>query len=142
MATFAYRAVTAQGEAREGTIEAASATEAGRRVSESGLIVLSVQAGALPSKARRPSSRPTLRRKSVFGEKELTLFTRELAVLLKAGLPLDNALGVLGQVTAEPAVVETVHAVRDGVRGGRPADLCGAAGAGGAERGWGGDSAA
>jgi general secretion pathway protein F len=120
MAIFAYRAVTAQGEAREGTVEAASAAEAGRRVSESGLIVLSVEAGAEPSKARRPLSRRTLRRKSVFGEKEMMLFTRELAVLLKAGLPLDNALGVLGQVAAEPAIVETVHAVRDGVRGGRP----------------------
>jgi general secretion pathway protein F len=119
MAIFAYRAVTAQGELREGSVEADSAAEAGRKISEGGLIVLAVEAGGAVPKARRaPRLRP--RRKSVFGEKELHLFTRELAVLLKAGLPLDSALGVLGQVATEPAVVETVNAVRDSVRGGRP----------------------
>lgn len=119
MAIFAYRAVTAQGELREGTVEADTAAEAGRKISEGGLIVLGVETGAGATKARRAKPRVS-RRKSVFGEKELHLFTRELAVLLKAGLPLDGALSVLGQVAAAPAVVETVDAVRDSVRGGRP----------------------
>ena len=100
MATYSYRAVSAQGETHEGTVEASSETEAGRMISDAGLIVLSVKAGGAARSKRPVRSRRGGRQ--TFGEKELLLFTRELAVLLKAGLPLDSALSVLGQVATEP----------------------------------------
>ena len=118
MATYSYRAVSAQGETHEGTVEASSETEAGRMISDAGLIVLSVEAGSAGRRKRPVRSRR--RGRQTFGEKELLLFTRELAVLLRAGLPLDSALSVLGQVASEPAVATVVTEVRDAVRGGRP----------------------
>lgn len=118
MAIFSYRAVTATGEAQDGVVEAASEREAGRKLSESGLIVLSMQVKTASAKRRQSVQLPSLGRKAVFGPKEVVLFTRELAVLLKAGLPLDNALGVLGQVSGNAAVQDTVGAVREHVRRG------------------------
>lgn len=121
MAKYSYRAVSPQGESHEGTVEAASQTEAGRIIADTGLIVLSLESGkATTPKVTKPSRRLSRRGGDTFGDKELLLFTRELSVLLKAGLPLDNALSVLGQVSTESAVAKVVGEIRDAVRGGRP----------------------
>jgi len=119
---FQYRAVNAGGEAQEGVVEAASEYEAGCRVSDMGLIVISVapdQGKAKPKAARKELTLFKRRSSGRFEAKELYLFTRELAALLRAGLPLDNALAILGQISDQAAVRETVVRVRDLVRGGK-----------------------
>ncbi|MEN8174927.1 MAG: type II secretion system F family protein [Pseudomonadota bacterium] len=124
MATYNYRAVTTDGEVREGSLDAASESAAGRRISESGLIVLSISstAGApLPAVAGKKAKKPALSlgRKKTFGEAELYLFTRELAALLRAGLPLDSALGVLGEIASQETVKPVIASLRDAIRRGR-----------------------
>jgi general secretion pathway protein F len=121
VATYGYRAVTAKGELRRGAVEAANELEAGRKVSDLGLIVLDLTAG-MAEAAAKPAARPSRRRRGRgrFGPRELQLFTRELAALMRAGLPLDSALGILGRITGEEAVRGTIEAIREAVRGGRP----------------------
>src|SRR5690349_23004140 len=64
------------------------------------------------------------RRKSLFAPRHVTRshvlsITRELATLLRAGLPLDRALEILiGLATAEPVAL-LLQAIRDSVRGGK-----------------------
>lgn len=122
MAKYSYRAISPQGEAHEGSVEAASEAEAGRKIADTGLIVLSLESGkvAAPKVARASRRLGGRRGGETFGDKELLLFTRELSVLLKAGLPLDSALSVLGQVSVESAVAKVVGEIREAVRGGRP----------------------
>jgi general secretion pathway protein F len=49
----------------------------------------------------------------------LLAITRELATLLRAGLPLDRALEVLDRPRAAPPVAALLQGIRDDVRGGK-----------------------
>ena len=59
----------------------------------------------------------------LFGRRRLpaaavTLFTRELATLLRAGLPLDRALAILGEIADDTRKREFVGRLLEAVRGG------------------------
>jgi type IV pilus assembly protein PilC len=54
----------------------------------------------------------------IISRQGLTLFTRQLATLLKAGLPLLRALEVLARPERNPAFKEVLGVLADGVRGG------------------------
>ncbi len=95
MANFHYRALTQSGEMVQGAIFAATANEVIRRVEHLGLIPIEAVAdqrdtasvsGAL-SLFNRP--RPA----------DVTVFTRDLALLLKAGARLDDGLDLLASDT-------------------------------------------
>ena len=49
----------------------------------------------------------------------LTLFTHELAMLLKAGMPLDRALALLAADVSTPALSQLIGRVHDAVNGGK-----------------------
>ena len=121
MPNFQFRAVNAGGEVRDGVVEAASEYEAGCKISDMGLIVISVAPdhGHGPVREGKAPSLFGQRGGGQFDGKQLYLFTRELAALLRAGLPLDSALAILSQISDQPAVRETVIRVRDLVRGGK-----------------------
>ncbi|WP_323121540.1 type II secretion system F family protein [Burkholderia alba] len=81
---FGWTGLTATGERRRGTVIAVTPAAARTALKRTGLIVLSVDArGAAP----RPSARAP----------EITRFTRQLAGLLNAGLPLAPSLDLLAQ---------------------------------------------
>src|SRR5258708_4831050 len=50
---------------------------------------------------------------------QLLAITRELATLLRAGLPLDRALEILIGLADTPPVVALMQGIRDDVRGGK-----------------------
>src|SRR5260221_9717336 len=54
--------------------------------------------------------------------RQITLFTRELGMLLKAGLPLDQALGFLERDAGSKALARLVGRIGDEVSGGK--SLC------------------
>jgi general secretion pathway protein F len=73
-----------------------------------------------PKRARGPRAL----RRSWFASKTVTrdqlmAMTRELATLLRAGLPLDRALETLIGLAPTPAVTALLQGVRDDVRGGK-----------------------
>ncbi|HEV7990392.1 MAG TPA: hypothetical protein VGP25_01115, partial [Gemmatimonadaceae bacterium] len=84
MASLKYRAVTRAGVREAGTIDAATADAATESLRARGLIVLDVA--------------PATSNGGGFGKRvrsgDLAEFTRALAALLPAGLPLPKALGV------------------------------------------------
>ncbi len=102
MPQFKYKAVSLQkGETFQGVIDAIS--------KESAIIKLQ-SAGYLPVSAEEIRSgnwfdliRSSFwRQQNKITQKELNLITRELATLLEAGLPLDNALRILSQLDLAP----------------------------------------
>ena len=115
MALFSYKAVSRDGEAMEGERESADEATLVAALQAEGFIPIQVKlAGArlLPFGGGR-SSRVKL------GHKELMLFTRELLTLLQAGLPLDRAMGVLLDLTAqEPKLHSLLERVLKAVKGG------------------------
>jgi general secretion pathway protein F len=89
MPNFRYRAMTKKGEVVSGTIAAASRAEVAQRIEYLGLVAIDADAEIQTEgwSLSRALSRP--------GPAEVTIFTRDLALLLKAGARLNDALELL-----------------------------------------------
>jgi general secretion pathway protein F len=110
MAVFRYRALSATGEAIDGEMEAASRDAVVARLQETRHFPVRVEAlgeaGASP-RAGRLSAR------------DLGVFTRELATLVGAGLPLDRALEVVASSGASRRLAARAGNLLVRIRSGR-----------------------
>ncbi|OGX21859.1 MAG: hypothetical protein A3K54_01320, partial [Omnitrophica WOR_2 bacterium RBG_13_44_8] len=115
MPTYKYRAKKDPQNTIEGRIEAQSEAEAIEKVSQMGLVPLSVQSekGSLPQE--KASSGP---RKIKVRSREITIFSRELASLLKSGVPILAALNIILEQSENAhlkSVLQDIHnAIKDG----------------------------
>jgi general secretion pathway protein F len=118
MAQFQYRATDFQGKIVEGSMEAGEERSVVQRLREKGLIPIRIGAGtsAVP-RAARAITLPSFGRKGV-KTSELLIFTRELATLLGAGMPLDRSLTTLTQLAQTPELKRVTSEVLESVRGG------------------------
>ena len=122
MAEFAYKAASSSGGVIEGSIEARSRDEAIRRLVDQGLTPVGVfdRAAAPAAAADRKSPRRLRLGTDRPGRADVLALTSELAVMLRAGLPLDNALRVLRGMDHRPSVTAMVDAILESVKGGVP----------------------
>ncbi|MCC7328452.1 MAG: type II secretion system F family protein [Burkholderiales bacterium] len=125
MPVFRYRAVNPAGELAVGELDAANENEIVDRLRDQGLMPMQIAhaAGATRPAGTAPGASTNRRRRffesrSVTGD-QLLAITRELATLLRAGLPLDRALEILIGLAPTPAVTDLLQGVRDDVRGGK-----------------------
>ncbi|TDG15232.1 type II secretion system F family protein [Seongchinamella unica] len=116
MAVFSYQAVTPQGETRSGTITASSEQEAVARIQTMGLMVMNVASG--PAAGAANESRLGFATRKSLKHADIVDLTRQLAVLIGAGLPLDRALEIIHSVSRLPPLVELVTRIQEAVRGG------------------------
>ena len=92
MAFFKYRAVNTAGKVIDGVMEQASAEQVVEALGRDGLMVMDVSAAQRPA----GSGIKKARRVKKTNERDRVLhFTRELAVMLSSGLPLDRSLSIL-----------------------------------------------
>ena len=116
MPAFRYEAVDGAGSTRKGVVNADSPRAARADLRNQGLTPILVEAIA----AQVDASGATLRRG--FGERlsqvELALFTRQLASLLEAGLPLEQAFTALLEQAERPYVRDLIGSIRSEVMGG------------------------
>jgi general secretion pathway protein F len=116
MPAFRYEAVDAGGATRKGVVNADSPRSARSDLRTQGLTPLKVEAIS----AQVDASGKTRRRG--FGERlsttELALFTRQLASLLEAGLPLEQAFSALLEQAERPYVRDLIASIRSEVIGG------------------------
>ena len=100
MASFNYKAISNQGKPVQGTIASDRIELASRELRSQGLTLLSLEAagksGAIASDAAQG--------KGLAGPDDVLAMTRELAVLLRAGLPIDRALKVMIDMAADPGL--------------------------------------
>ncbi len=114
MTLYAYTAVDAQGQGASGAIDAPSRANAVEHVMARGLFPVTVE-----EKAAAPRATPTrVRRRGRVRASQVEAFTRELASLLAAGVPLGRALQVLSRETASPAAKQMWETVHDDVMNG------------------------
>ena len=115
MPFFQYRARDSEGALVTGTLEAANAAELEDSLEKMGLIPIKVAfAGRLAAGRRLGGG---LFKKKVTPQ-ELILFSRQLATLFSAGVPLTRALGALERQSANPTFKEVIKDVREEVEGG------------------------
>jgi general secretion pathway protein F len=112
MAQFTYRALGRDGRSLEGTIEADALEMAQRQLRAQGLTLLKLEPGAGAASARVIGKAP--------GRQDILSMTSELAVLLRAGLPLDRALKVLIDMAAVPSMQALLQDLLKAVKGGKP----------------------
>lgn len=112
MPSFTYKAVKRDGSFVEGGLEAASASAASRNLRAQGLTVVSLSAGESVTSVAGGG-------RAQFDRKQVLSFTSELAVLLRAGLPIDRALKVLIDMSATSATREVLEGILATVKGGR-----------------------
>jgi general secretion pathway protein F len=111
MGAFEYTAVDPTGRQTRGIIEGDTARQVRQLLRERKLLPLAVQEIAEKESTRQQSF--TLRRS--MPATELSLFTRQLATLVQAGLPLEEALLAAGEQTESQRVKSIVLGVRSKV---------------------------
>ena len=115
MAFFKYRAVNASGKVVDGVMEFASAEQVVEALGRDGLMAMEV------TETRKPAAQGVKKKRSrkKGNERDRVLhFTRELAVMLSSGLPLDRSLSILEGLSDE-AAVELIQHIRNEVRKGK-----------------------
>jgi general secretion pathway protein F len=119
MPFYQYKAVSPSGEVQEGVLEASSTPAAVARLQSMGMIPIraeetgAAKTGAAPTGVRRP----LFARKGITPD-DIGILTREMATLLKAGLPLDRTFEILINLAANPRVAELLTRLRNDIRGG------------------------
>ena len=125
MAVFKYTARNADGKQMTGTVNAADRNGAVEQISAQGLFPIDVSedGGKTPSKPMRstvvlPDDAPRPRRRSKPKLRDLATYSRQLANLLKAGMPLTSALSSMvnletGGISSEVSQ-SLLHSVREG----------------------------
>ena len=117
MPIFSYKAVATSGEVLDGNMEARNQAAVIERLQGMGHLPIRVQ------EADNGGTAPTQREAALFQRRgvsrnEVMEFTRELATLLHAGLPLDRCLEIMVGMAANPRVSELLARVQADVRGG------------------------
>jgi general secretion pathway protein F len=125
MPVYRYRAVNPAGEVAIGELDAANESEIVDRLRDQGLMPMQIAhaTGVSLAASGAPTAKAAPRRRW-FESKTVTrdqvlIVTRELATLLRAGLPLDRALEILIGLAPTPPVQALLQGIRDDVRGGK-----------------------
>lgn len=115
MASFEFKALNREGEVIEGVKEADDEAQVVKQLQKEGCIPISVQPASLKSFYKFSLGK----KNSGLSQKDIMLFTKELATLLDAGLPLDRSLVVLMDLIPEESKIHAlIHQVLERVKGG------------------------
>ncbi len=118
MTRFSYKAVSANGDILEGELEAENRDAVVERLRAQGHLPIKAEAQKRRSGRAGGGSLSGLFQRKTVSRKDVVLLTQELATLLQAGLPLDRALTVLGELSPHRPVREMVEQILDAVKGG------------------------
>jgi type IV pilus assembly protein PilC len=135
MARFTYIALDSRGHESTGLLEAATTNEAVGELRRAGYFPTHVyEEGAVtaakPKAARRKKSKESRAKRKAGGlnivlfqrktvkPKVLMIFTRQLATLIDAGLPLLRGLNVLAKQERDSVLKKTINKLADSIQGG------------------------
>jgi len=134
MTTYSYCALDAQGKETKGTLQVADQTEALQRIKEMGFFPIKItelrrQSLSPAARVRRHAARlsltsgqtnhaPVARSRGRVKSKQLALFTRQLATLLEAGMPLLRSLRLLQEQEPNRHFKQVMADLAIGIEGG------------------------
>lgn len=118
MGVFEYEAMAKSGKNVRGVIDADNAAVARRKLREQDLYPTKLSQSSAKAAAGASASEERGALTGRVSQRDLSLMTRQLAVLLQAGMPLVEALGALMDQTANPRLRKVIFAVRDKVNEG------------------------
>lgn len=112
MPAFDYVALDARGKQKKGVLEGDSPRQVRQQLKEQGLVPLSVEMNS--QRAKEQTGKVSIGRVSISAS-DLALITRQMATLLAAGLPLEEALRAVSRQQEKPKVKSMMLAIRSKV---------------------------
>lgn len=113
MSYFNYKAVASDGKTVQGSITADRIELASKELRAQGLTLLSLESGSDRATAAVADGNRSV------GSNDVLAMTRELAVLLRAGLPMDRALKVMIEMAAEERLLDLLSELLASVKAGK-----------------------
>lgn len=114
MGKYQYIAIDPAGRERKGTLKAADGETAQAQLSAKNWHILSLDAARQAPAATKSEARGSFGRRQRLNNKQLMLFTRQLASLMQVS-PLEESLGTIGRQSENIAVRHVLGEVHDGV---------------------------
>ncbi len=118
MPVFYYKGYNTQGKVVKGYVDAETSREAYNRLKKEGVYVTRIEEGVLPSGGFKRISSVVGRLQLFFARislRDVAAFTREFATLLRAGLPVVEALTALLEQFENPHFKRIIADIRDRV---------------------------
>lgn len=112
--TYSYKVRDRQGKVISGKLEAESESSVSQRLREMGYFIIGVE----EEKVAIGKKELHIFRPKVKG-KDITVFTRQFATMINAGLPLVKCLNILSEQTESPVLTEIISDVQHEVEMGR-----------------------
>jgi len=110
MPLFEYTALDSKGRKKNGFVDAVTIQSAREKLRADGFFIVNLTSAAVAARGRERVSFPVFVR---FSRSDLASMTRQLSTLLRAGLPLVQALEALVEQMEKPAVRKTLSGVRN-----------------------------
>jgi len=110
MAAFEYIALDSKGREKKGVIEGDTQRQVRQLLRDKDMMPLQIDTAA--SQEKKQQDKPVQISRRGIGATDLALFTRQLATLVRAAIPLDEALSAVGQQTEKPRIKSMVFALR------------------------------
>ena len=117
MGAFEYTALDAQGRERKGLIEGDTPKHVRQLLRDKHLLPMEIQESA-QTELKRSRAKGLFKRG--LSTLDLALLTRQLATLLRSGLPLEESLQAVAEQTEKPRVQRIILGVRSKVEEGHP----------------------
>lgn len=115
MATFIYKAKDGSKRVVEGKIEARTEREAIEKLGDIGYLPIKIERDGAPGER---SIKVTGRISGKVKSRSITIFSRELASLLRAGVPILTAIDIISQQSEDLKLRELLHIVSSAIRDG------------------------
>ena len=115
MPIYKYRAKKGPEGIVEGVVEAKSEREAIEKLSSAGFVPVSIK-----EDDSGPREKTTTKKKSTsrIKSREITVISRELASLLRSGIPILRAIGVISEQSENPSLKDVLSHIHDAVKEG------------------------
>lgn len=117
MPRFRFEAITYDGQTEKGVVDSDTLKSARQQLLERGLVPVQVVPDAVG--ARSPGIGGLLSGRKGIGNADLAIITKQFALLVRSGLPLDEALRLLAEESPKPAtraiLAEIVQELQAGV---------------------------
>ncbi len=120
MPDFAYQARDAAGTSQAGTITAKDTTEAAVKVRALGLFPTQISTANGKEKPAKPAAPAGQAGGQKIKRIQILLFTREMADMLDAGMPIDRAFSVLVEQLDSDSMRVMMQAMQADIRAGQP----------------------
>lgn len=119
MPLFEYKGVGSNGKETKGVIETDSSKTARVRLKQKGVYVTSIKEKSTATKKEGAQKGFTFKLGSGVKLKNLTMMIRQLSTLVKARIPLDEALGALVEQTDDAKLKAIMSQIRESVNEGK-----------------------